>query len=135
MSDQLMRTARLLIVEDNRDILEMLTLLLSEKYSVSSCDSAAEALTVLEASRPDVVMLDIRMSPIDGTQCLEAIRAVPEYSRIPAIALTAFAREAEKQAFLAAGFQAVVTKPILDPRELEVVIDSLLNSGCFAANP
>jgi two-component system aerobic respiration control sensor histidine kinase ArcB len=122
-----MRTARLLVVEDNPDILEMLTVLLSDKYSVSGCGSAAEALTVLETSRPDVLMLDIRMTPVDGLQCLEAIRAMPGYSSTPAIALTAFAREAERQAFLAAGFQAVVTKPILDPPELETLIDMLLS--------
>jgi CheY-like chemotaxis protein len=89
----------------------MLTLLLSEKYSVSSCDSVAETLAALEENRPDVLMLDIRMAPVDGVQCLETIRAISEYSAIPAIALTAFAREAEQQAFLAAGFQAVERMP------------------------
>ncbi len=113
----------------------MLTLLLGERYSVSSCGSAAEALTVLEASRPDVLMLDIRMTPVDGLQCLAAIRAMPGCSGIPAIALTAFAREDERQAFLAAGFQAVVTKPILDLRELETLIDTLLTSACALAGP
>lgn len=128
-----MRTARLLLVDDNPDILEMLTMLLSEKYSVSSCGSAAEALTVLEASRPDLLVLDVRMTPADGLQCLEAIRAMPGYASTPAIALTAFARDAERQAFLAAGFQAVVTKPILDERELETLIDTLLKSACSLA--
>jgi two-component system, OmpR family, aerobic respiration control sensor histidine kinase ArcB len=128
-----MRTARLLLVDDNPDNLEMLTVLLSEKYSVSSCGSAAEALTVLEASRPDLLILDVRMTPVDGLQCLEAIRAMPGYSSTPAIALTAFAREAERQASLAAGFQAVVTKPILDERELETLIDTLLKSACSLA--
>ena len=105
----------------------MLTVLLGEKYSVSGCGSAAEALMVLEASRPDVLLLDVRMIPADGLQCLEAIRAVPGYAGTPAIALTAFARDAERAALLAAGFQAVVTKPILDEHELETLIDTLLN--------
>ena len=124
------KTAHLLLVEDNPDIREMLTVLLGEKYRVSSCGSAAEALTVLEASKPDVLVLDIRMTPVDGVQCLEAIRAMPGFSRTPAIALTALARDTEQQAFLAAGFQAVVTKPILDPRDLETPIDTLLKSSC-----
>lgn len=126
-------TPRLLVVDDNRDILDMLTLSLSEKYSVSGCESADEALTALEQSRPDLVMLDIRMSPVDGVECLEAIRAVPGYERTPAIALTAFARDSERQAFLRAGFQAVVVKPILDHRELETIIDRLLTT-CRAAS-
>lgn len=121
-----MRTVRLLVVDDNRDILDMLTLLLSEKYVVSSCETADEALAILDVSRPDLLMLDIRMAPVDGLQCLHAIRAVPGYSSIPAVALTAFARDAERQAFLAAGFQGVVTKPILDQRELETLIDGLV---------
>jgi CheY-like chemotaxis protein len=124
------KTARLLVVDDNPDILEMLTMLLSEKYSVAGCGSAEEALTTVEASRPDILMLDIRMSPVDGLQCLEAIRAMPGHAGTPAIALTAFARDAERQAFLAGGFQAVVAKPILDPGELERLIDALLDATC-----
>src|SRR5690349_12171859 len=108
------RTPRLLVVDDNRDILDMLTLSLNERYSVLGCQSAAEALAALQTSRPDLVMLDIRMSPVDGMQCLQAIRAVPGYEGTPAIALTAFARDSDRQAFLAAGFQAVAVKPILD---------------------
>ena len=122
------RTPRLLVVDDNRDILDMLTLSLNERYSVLGCQSAAEALAALQTSRPDLVMLDIRMSPVDGMQCLQAIRAVPGYEGTPAIALTAFARDSDRQAFLAAGFQAVAVKPILDQCELEAVIDTLLRS-------
>lgn len=124
------RKARLLVVDDNADILEMLTVLLSDKYSIASCGSAEEALTTLEASSPDILMLDIRMSPVDGLQCLEAIRAVPGHARTPAIALTAFARDAERQVFLAGGFQAVIVKPILDLGELERIIDTLLDATC-----
>jgi CheY-like chemotaxis protein len=130
MAERKSQTARLLVVDDNPDILEMLTVLLSEKYSVAGCGSAEEALKSLEASRPDILMLDIRMSPVDGLQCLEAIRAMPSYAQTPAIALTAFARDAERQAFLAGGFQAVVVKPILDLGEMERLIDGLLDATC-----
>ena len=122
-------TPRLLVVDDNRDILDMLALSLSEKYGVMACQSADEALVAMETSRPDLLMLDIRMSPVDGVQCLKAIRAIPGYADIPAIALTAFARDSDRQAFLAAGFQAVAVKPILDQCELETLIDSLLGSA------
>jgi CheY-like chemotaxis protein len=118
---------RLLLVEDNPDNLELLAVLLSERYPVASYGSAAEALNALDAVEPDLLVLDIGMTPVDGLQCLQAIRARPRYARTPAIALTAFAREVEREAFLAAGFQAVVTKPILDPRELVAVVDRVLN--------
>ena len=78
--------------------------------------------------KPDLVLLDIAMTPVDGLQCLKAIRARPGYGRIPAIALTAYARDVERQAFLTGGFQAVVTKPILDHQDLFEAIDALLVS-------
>jgi hypothetical protein len=124
-----MHTARLLLVDDDRDNLEVLTVILGETYRVWSYRGAAEALAALEAARPDLVVLDIGMSPVDGLQCLEAIRARPGYDRVPAVALTAFARDLDRKAFLAAGFEAVVTKPVLDHRELLAVIGSLLTSA------
>jgi CheY-like chemotaxis protein len=128
-----MKMARLLLVDDNRDNLEILTVMLGTRYHVAGCGSAAEALTLLDTFRPDVLVLDIRMTPVDGVQCLEAIRAVAGYARTPAIALTAFAREVEQQAFRAAGFQAVVTKPIIDYGQLEGVIDGVLESAGSSA--
>jgi CheY-like chemotaxis protein len=118
--------AHLFLVDDDRDNLEILTVILSEKYRVSSYSSGAEALRALEAVRPDLVLLDIGMTPLDGLECIKAIRAMPGYARIPAIALTAFAREVERKSFLAAGFHAVITKPLLDHRALFTLIDSLL---------
>src|SRR5262249_54725329 len=85
-----------------------------------------EALAALEADKPDLVMLDIGMTPVDGMQCLKAIRAVPGYASVPAIALTAYARDVDRRVFLATGFQAVITKPLLDHRELFGVISASL---------
>ena len=124
-----MKAARVLLVDDNEDNLEILAVILGQTYDVLSYAGAREALTALEAAKPDVVLLDIAMTPIDGLQCLETIRAMPGYGRIPAIALTAYAHDAERKAFLAAGFQAVVTKPILDHQELFATITALLTSG------
>ena len=124
-----MKTARrLLLVDDDKDNLEILTIILSEKYDVLSYPCAEEALAALEAAKPDLVLLDIGMRPVDGLQCLKAIGATPGYGSVPAIALTAYAHDVERKAFLAAGFHAVVTKPILDQEELFRSIDALLAS-------
>ena len=125
-----MTTARrLLLVDDDQDNLDILTVILREKYEVGSYACAEEALAALEAARPDLVLLDIGMRPVDGLQCLKAIRATPGYGSIPAIALTAYAHDVERKAFLAAGFHAVVTKPILDQEDLFGAIDALLSHG------
>lgn len=109
-----MTPARLLVVEDDQDTLEILMFWLSAKYGVFGYRSTAEALVAVPAVKPDLLLLDIGMRPVDGLQCLKAIRAMPGYESIPAIALTGYARDCERTAFRAAGFQAVLTKPILD---------------------
>jgi CheY-like chemotaxis protein len=127
-----MKTARLLLVDDNQDNLEILTVILSDKYDVLSYGCPEEALKAIEAAKPDLVLLDIGMSPVDGLQCLAAIRAIPGYGSIPAIALTAYARDVDRKAFLANGFRAVVTKPILDHQELfEAIAGLLRTSACL----
>jgi CheY-like chemotaxis protein len=130
-----MKTARLLLVEDNRDNREVLTVSLSEKYDVASCGSAAEALAALDAISADLLILDIGMKPVDGLQCLNAIRARPGYSTTPAIALTGYARDVDRQAFLAAGFDAVVTKPVLDYPGFETLIETLLRPAGASQAP
>jgi CheY-like chemotaxis protein len=122
-----MTTARLLVVEDDQDTLDLLTLWLSENYRVFSYGCASDALAALDMAKPDLLLLDIGMGPIDGLACLEAIRAIPGYRSIPAIALTGYARASEREAFRAAGFQAVLAKPILDD-ELCAAITAVLAS-------
>lgn len=121
-----MKSERLLVVEDDPDNLSLLIMILREKYDVMGCGSAADALRALENFEPDLFVLDVGMRPVDGLQFLEGIRAVPGYQDIPAIALTGYAGESDKQRFLAAGFQAVVTKPISDQRHLESVVETTL---------
>jgi CheY-like chemotaxis protein len=116
-----MVTARLLVVEDDQDTLDLLTLWLSEKYRVCGYRCADEALEALQVVKPDLLLLDIGMGPTDGLECLRAIRAMRGYDSIPAIALTGYARDCERAAFQAAGFQAVLTKPILDDQLLAAI--------------
>ena len=128
-----MRTARLLLVDDNHDNLEILAVLLSERYTVFAYDNAPEAVKAVAIVKPDVLVLDIGMPSLDGVQCLRAIRSVPGYARVPAVAVTAFARDVERSAFLAAGFQAVITKPLIDHDLLIEAIDSLRQPRVTAA--
>lgn len=120
------RSPRILVVEDHADSRDVLTLMLGERFRVWGCGSAAEALRALEAVSPDALLLDIGMAPVDGLQCLQAIRSIPRFQHVPAVALTGFARDVERQAFLAGGFQAVVTKPVGDHDGLIALIEAVL---------
>jgi CheY-like chemotaxis protein len=131
--DKAVTRARVVLVEDDQDSLEAFVLLLDEKYSVCGYTSAAQALEKIGVAKPDVLVLDIGMQPVDGLECLKAIRAMPGCRDIPAVAFTGFARDVERQGFLDGGFQAVVVKPMLDHGELIAVIDRLVNSRAPAA--
>ena len=125
---------RLLVVDDNEDNLEILSFLLSERYTVSAHGSAREALDAMATFRPEVLVLDIGMPAIDGMQLLHAIRTVPGFTDVPAIAVTGFARDVDQKTFLQAGFQAVIVKPILDQVHLLDVIERLLEPIADAAS-
>jgi CheY-like chemotaxis protein len=131
--DKAMTRTRLVFVEDHQDSLEGFSIILGEKYAVFGYASAVEALQAIDAVKPDVLLLDIGMHPVDGVQCLRMLRATPGCRDIPAVALTGFARDVERQRFLNGGFQAVVAKPVLDHGELIAVIDRLANSPAPAA--
>ena len=124
-----MKKKRILLVDDDADNLEMSAVILGDQYDARACASTEEALRVVEEFRPDLLVLDVRMHPSDGVQCLEAIRAMPGYDNIPAIALTALAGDEEKAALLKARFQEIVTKPILDLASFMIAIDRVLEAS------
>ncbi|PSB05127.1 PAS domain-containing protein [Merismopedia glauca] len=111
---------RVLAVDDEPDARELLTIVLTQYGAeVLTVTSAAEALTALESFQPDALVSDIGMPEMDGYTLMRQIRALaPEKAgQIPAIALTAYAREDDRQRAIASGYQRQVTKP-LDPEQL-----------------
>ena len=133
--DQITTRTNLLLVEDDADTLEVFSIVLGERYAVSAHRSPLDALRAIDAARPDLVVLDIGLQPINGVECLQKIRATPGYGDVPAVALTGFARDDDRRRFLARGFQAVVVKPILDPADLMAVIDGLVHRSAAAIGP
>jgi PAS domain S-box-containing protein len=122
---------RLLIVDDEADTRDLLTAVLSRHGAeVRTCVSSGEALALLEHWRPDVLIADIGMPDEDGYTLLRKIRALPPErgGRIPAAALTAFARSEDRVRALAAGFQMHIAKPV-EITELVIVIASLAASA------
>jgi CheY-like chemotaxis protein len=88
--------------------------------------SAAQALEVVRSQKPDIIVSDIGMPGEDGYTFIRNLRALPreEGGRIPAIALTAYARADDRRKALVAGFQNHAAKPI-EPQELMIVIANL----------
>jgi PAS domain S-box-containing protein len=118
---------RALLVEDNLDTLEMLKFIFAESGAeVIAAASVDEALDALDRFRPDVLISDIAMPDRDGYDLIREIRSrEPERGgKIPAVAVTAYARAEDRVRVLAAGFQMHIAKPI-DPDELIAVVASL----------
>jgi len=116
-----------LLVDDEPDARELVTRLLRENgASVVSAGSGAEALALSERQRPDVLISDIGMPGMDGYELLRRMREGDgaEGKRIPAVALTAFARSEDRTRALLAGFLVHVSKPV-QPSELVATVASI----------
>src|SRR5512134_646989 len=87
----------LLIIDDAEDNLEVFRIILAKHYTVSACTSCSSGMEVLRQNPVHVLLMDIAMSHVDGIECLARIRATPEFRNIPAIAITAYAYEADRQ--------------------------------------
>ncbi len=119
---------RILAVDDELDARELLTVLLTQYGAeVLTVTSATEVLAALESFQPDALVSDIGMPEIDGYSLIQQIRLLsPERGgKIPAIALTAYAREEDQKRAITSGFQRQVTKP-LEPEQLVQALISLV---------
>ncbi|HYE14116.1 MAG TPA: ATP-binding protein [Pyrinomonadaceae bacterium] len=123
---------RVLVVDDDRDALDLVRVVLEQGGAdVVAAESAAQALCALEAgARPEVLVCDIGMPGEDGYSLLRKVRALGRElgGAVPAVALTAYAGEADRALALAAGFQLHMPKPI-DPSALVSAVARLAGVG------
>jgi CheY-like chemotaxis protein len=118
---------RVLVVDDEADARDLVaTVLMQSGAEVETAGSAAEGFELLRRSPPDVLVSDVGMPEEDGFSFIERIRALPpsEGSRVPAVALTAFARESDRARALRAGFTAHMGKPV-EPSVLAAAVSNL----------
>jgi PAS domain S-box-containing protein len=118
---------RVLVVDDEVDMREFLAFMLEDYGAqVTVVASADQVLEALAQVKPDVLLSDIGMPEVDGYMLIRQIRALaPEQGgRIPAIALTAYAGEADQSQALSAGFTKHIAKPV-EPTELAKVVANL----------
>jgi signal transduction histidine kinase len=102
-----------LIVEDSPDTLLLLgTLFRREGATVTTAASAAEALQSAVNKRPNLIVSDIGMPEVDGYQLLEQLRILPGLADVPAIAISGYASEEDRERALAVGYLALVPKPV-----------------------
>ena len=126
----------MLVVEDEPDARELLALTLEcSGARVEVVESAQEALDNLHVFRPHVLLSDIGLPIESGYELIRKVRLLSsEASHLPAVALTAFATEKDRQLALSAGFQIHLAKPV-EPDVLVEAIERLANSNNNSEKP
>jgi two-component system cell cycle response regulator DivK len=117
---------KLAVVEDNADNRLLLQAILGDQFELVEYDNGTDALTGFSQARPDLVLLDISLPDMDGTEILHRIRKDSALRDMPVIALTAHAMTGDREKYLAAGFDDYITKPIVDETVLFSSIERLL---------
>ncbi|MCU0545020.1 MAG: response regulator [Oscillatoriaceae cyanobacterium Prado104] len=111
--------AKILLVEDNEMNRDMLSRRLARKgYEVFIAVDGAEGVSMAKSKVPDLILMDMSLPVLDGWRATEQIKADPETSTIPVIALTANAMAGDREKCLAAGCDDYDTKPVEFPRLL-----------------
>jgi CheY-like chemotaxis protein len=114
--------ARVLVVDDHSTNLRLIGgVLESQGFSHQTAENGQMALQMLEEQAFDLVLLDIQMPGLSGTEVAKRIRSNPKTSSLKLIAVTALAMPGDREEILRAGFDGYVAKPFKIPELLEVV--------------
>ena len=114
--------SKILLVEDDEMNRDMLSRRLQRKgYEIVMAFDGAQALTLAESERPDLILMDMSLPEISGWDATRELKKNPRLQSIPVIALTAHAMEGDKERALEAGCMDYDTKPIELARLLEKI--------------
>jgi signal transduction histidine kinase/CheY-like chemotaxis protein len=126
-----LRGIKLLVVDDDRDTCDTIgTVLASEGAEVRTCQSAREALALLDHWVPDIMMSDIAMPGEDGYTLMRKVRArqADAGGQMLAVALSAYTGDEDRRRALSAGYQVHVGKPV-EPQQLVRIVGSVVAEG------
>ena len=110
------RRFQVLAVDDEPDLLAMIVRALEDQYTVSQATSGAQALRMIGEHMPDLVVLDYKMTGMDGLAVMKTLRGKPETQSLPVLMLTAMNDEPSTRAGFEAGVTDYVTKPFSIPQ-------------------
>ncbi|MGB2897628.1 MAG: response regulator transcription factor [Candidatus Acidiferrum sp.] len=117
---------RILIIEDDRDIVELVRYnLANEGYQVSAAHDGSTGLSTLKKTPPDLLLLDLMLPKLSGLEICREVRRDDSLNRLPILMLTARGEEADRVVGLEMGADDYVTKPF-SPRELLARVKALL---------
>jgi CheY-like chemotaxis protein len=114
---------RILVVDDNEDAADSLTMVLQlDGHEVASAYNAEDALVIAPAFRPEVALLDVGLPRMDGYELAARLRKLPGFERVHLVALTGYGQPGDRERALAAGFDSHLVKPA-DYSALQAIIE------------
>lgn len=117
---------RIIHIEDNPDMVFLYgTYLRKYGFEVDAFSHPRPGLAAIRERQPDLVIMDVQLPDIDGIEATRQLKSDPATAKIPIIILTVFAKDTDRQAGLAAGCDAYLTKP-LSPAKLLATINELV---------
>ena len=113
-TEDLFRDKRVMVVDDDvRNVFALTSLLEANGMDVLYAENGREAIECLERNQDvDLVLMDVMMPELDGYETTRAIRMLPQFERLPIIALTAKAMKGDREKSIAAGASDYITKPV-----------------------
>jgi CheY-like chemotaxis protein len=122
--------ATILVVEDHPSNMFLITTILKRAgYTVLQAERAEQGIELARNARPALILMDVALPGMDGHAATRVLKADPETSRIPVIALTAHAMKGDEERARAAGCDGYVTKPIDSRAVLKAVADLIARAG------
>jgi hydrogenase maturation protease len=125
-SIQQLKDVDILVVDDielNRDL--MSELFATAGINIRLASNGAEAIAMVRAHKPDLILMDCQMPVMDGFTATRLLREMPDYADLPIVALTAGVLESDRQQCLAAGMNAHVSKPVNLEKLLQLIAELL----------
>lgn len=118
---------RVLIVDDEQDIVEVLEKILEDeaRYEVETARGGFEAGALAERFRPHVMLLDLHISGVDARQVVRHVRANPDLQLTKLIAMSGTLSDEEAQGLLSAGFDGFLRKPFHVRQVIEAIEDAM----------
>ena len=119
---------KILIVEDNADLLKVLQLLLKDSYEPILAMKGRQAVDIAEAERPDLILLDIVLPDMNGLEIARLMRQHPETQSTPILAMTARVSRIDEEDCILSGCDDFIAKPFTF-EQLLPRIEKLLNQS------
>ena len=122
-------TPTILVIEDNVLNLKLVRDVLTHAgFAVVAASTGEEGVSMATERPPDLVLMDLQLPGIDGTEALRRLRSHPSSRCVPVVAVTAFAMRSDRENARRAGFDGFVEKPI-STRSLPIQVRRFLDAG------